>query len=99
MQAQEFVRDLDVKLVVFQSMSTFELTQLVPAWVVDCFLCSSIGAKLYNVSLGYARARLKAGSTTGVSLVWFIVSLWRMDPKVSNVSGLCDVDLGNHGLL
>lgn len=100
MQVQEFVKDLDVKLVVLQSVNRFRLTQLVTAWVVDCSLCSFIGAKIHNVSLGCARARLKAGSTTGVkSFVWFIISLWRMDPKVSNVSGVCDVELGSHGLL
>lgn len=69
MQAQESVKDSDVKLVVFQFMSRRGLIQLVPAWVVDCFLCSFIGAKLHNVSLGCARARLKAGSTTAVSLL------------------------------
>lgn len=52
MQAQESVRSLDVKLGVFQFMSRFGLTHLVPAWVVDSSLCSFIGAKLHNVSLG-----------------------------------------------
>ncbi|KAM6284921.1 solute carrier family 22 member 15 isoform 4-T4 [Spheniscus humboldti] len=75
MQVQEFVRDLDVKLVVVQSMNRFGLTQLVPAWVVDCFLCSFIGAKLHNVSLGCARARLKAGATIGVSLLSGLLSV------------------------
>jgi len=97
-QVQEFVRDLVVKLVVFQSVNRCGLIQLVLAWVVDCFLCSFIGAKLRNASLGCARARLKAGSMTGVSLAWFIISLWRMDPKVSRVPGVCDIDLGNRGL-
>lgn len=63
MQAQEFVRDLDVKLVVFQTVNRFGLIQLVPVWVIDCFLCSFIGAKLHNVSLRCARAKLKAGAT------------------------------------
>lgn len=73
-QVQEIVRDLDAKLLVFQSMNRFGLIQLVPVWVVDCFLCSFIGAKLHNVSLRCARARLKAGATTAVSLlVRFIV--------------------------
>lgn len=76
MQVQEFVRDLDVKLVVVQSVNRFGLTQLVPAWVVDCFLCSFIGAKLHNVSLGCARARLKAGATIGVSLLSSLLSVF-----------------------
>lgn len=69
MQAQESVKNLHVKLVVFQFMSRCGLFQLVSAWVVDCFLCSFIGAKLRNVSLGCVRARLKAGFTTGVSVL------------------------------
>lgn len=65
-----------MKLIVFQFINRFGLTQLVPAWVVDCFLCSLIGAKLHNVSLGCARARLKAGSTTGVSLLSGLSSIF-----------------------
>lgn len=41
-----------MKFVVFQPVNRFGLAQLVPAWVIDCFLCSFISAKLHNVSLG-----------------------------------------------
>lgn len=67
-QTQDLVKDLDVKLV-FQSTNRFGLAQLIPAWVVDCFLCSFIGAKLHNVSLGCATAKLKADSSAGVSIL------------------------------
>ena len=75
MQVQDFVKDLDVKLV-FQSVNRFGLIQLATAWVVDCFLSSFIGAKLHNVSLGCARARLKAGSMTAVSLLFGLSSVF-----------------------
>lgn len=74
-QTQALVKDLDVKLA-FQSLNRFGLAQLVPAWVVDCFLCSFIDAKLHNVSLGCATARLKADSSAGVSILCGLSSIF-----------------------
>lgn len=35
--------------------------------MADCFLCSFMGARLCNVSLGCARVSLKGGAMAGVS--------------------------------